>query len=484
MYSVWCLVKTLNFPNTRHQTPNTESMQIRTRLSIQFIILVAGILLLSLCFIYVKFRQMTENEFYDGLRSKALMTAEMVLREEATLQPLASSPADSNESGQTLPFPENIVIYNTQFQKVFAFNRASEPLSRNMVTGLKPGEEHRFLHGPFHALGLWHQSRQGVRYFVVAESVFNSEALLNLRNILLISFFLGIGIVAAGGWFYAGQALAPMARIVNQVDRILPSDLSARLDAPNTNDEVSRLVITFNRLLDRIQLAFRMQKNFISNVSHELKNPLSVIISQLEIALDRRERSQEEYRDTLTSVLEDTRELGEVAEKLLQLARVHSEDANIAFEQVRLDEIMLQTRDALLRLRPDYHIAFDLEGMPEHEDQLCIRGNEPLLRAAFLNLMDNGCKYSPDKRVEVKIHFDPQGQHRVEITDRGPGIPVKDLQLVFQPFYRSAQHIHIRGAGIGLSLVDSILKIHHIALDVASVQGQGTTFWLRFPAAA
>ncbi len=458
-------------------------MQIRTKLTIQFIILVAGILLLSLCFIYVKFRQMTENEFYDNLRSKALMTAEMVLHEEDKIVPLPDEETGPAE-GVNLPFRENIVIYNARLQKVFAFNRASEPLSGAAVNSVQSVGEHRFMNGPFHVLALRHTSHTGKAYIVVAESLFNSEALLNLRNILLISFFLGIGIVAAGGWFYAGQALSPMARIVGQVERILPSDLSARLDAPNSHDEVSRLVITFNRLLDRIQFAFRMQKGFISNVSHELKNPLSVIISQLEITLDKQERSREEYRDTLHSVLEDTRELGEVTEKLLQLARVHSEDANIAFEQVRLDEIMLQTRDALLRLRPDYHIAFDLEGMPDHEDQLCIRGNEPLLRAAFLNLMDNGCKYSPDKRVAVKIHFDPQGRHRVEIADHGPGIPVKDLQLIFQPFYRSAQHIHLRGAGIGLSLVDSILKIHHIAVDVASVQGQGTTFWLRFPAAA
>ncbi len=459
-------------------------MQIRAKLTIQFIVLVASILLFSLCFIYLKFQRMTENEFYDNLRSKALMTAEMVLHEEEKIQPLPSPEADFQEGGVALPFRENIVIYNARLQKVFAFNRASEPLTGMALGSLQNGDERRFMHGAFYVLALAHKSRSGTLYFVVAESMFNSEALLNLRNILIISFFLGIGIVAAGGWFYAGQALAPMARIVNQVDRILPTDLSARLEAPNSHDEVSRLVITFNRLLDRIQFAFRMQKSFISNVSHELKNPLSVIISQLEITLDKQQRSREEYRDTMSSVLEDTRELSEVTEKLLQLARVHSEDTNIAFEQVRLDEIMLQTRSALLRLRPDYHIAFDLEGMPDNEDQLCIRGNEPLLRAAFLNLMDNGCKYSPDKRVEVKIHFDPLGQHRVEIADHGPGIPVKDLQLIFQPFYRSSQHIHIRGAGIGLSLVDSIMKIHHVALDVASVQGQGTTFWLRFPAAA
>jgi signal transduction histidine kinase len=278
--------------------------------------------------------------------------------------------------------------------------------------------------------------------------------------------------------------MSPVARIVNQVDKILPSDLSARLNAPNNHDEISRLVITFNGLLDRIQFAFRMQKSFISNVSHELKNPLSVIIAQLEIALDK-DRRREEYRTTLSSVLEDIRALNDVTEKLLQLARVHSEDANIAFELVRLDEIMLQTRATLLRLHPDYHIAFDIEGMPESEEQLCVRGNEPLLRSAFQNLMDNGCKFSPDKRVEVKIYFDPAlaGRHRVEIADRGPGIPTKDLQLIFQPFYRSSQSIQVRGSGIGLSLVDSIMRLHRVALDVTSAQGKGTTFSLSFPAA-
>ncbi|MBK7937488.1 MAG: ATP-binding protein [Lewinellaceae bacterium] len=108
-------------------------------------------------------------------------------------------------------------------------------------------------------------------------------------------------------------------------------------------------------------------------------------------------------------------------------------------------------------------------------------GNEPLLRSAFQNLMDNGCKFSPDKRVDVKIYFDPGGKHHVEIIDWGPGIPQKELQLIFQPFYRSSQNVHVRGSGIGLSLVDSILKLHHVALEIASTEGKGTTFRLNFP---
>lgn len=453
-------------------------MQIRSKLTLQFIILVAGILLLSLCFIYFKFRQITEDEFYNNLRSKALMTAEMVLHEEEKLQ-LLKREAEP-EAGELLPFRENVTIYNAGLQMVFAFNPDGPPLPESRLLQLKSGDETCFQHGDLHAIGLRHKSHTGKEYIIIAESIFNSEELGNLRNILIISFFMGIGIVAAGGWFYAGQAMAPVSRIINQVDRILPSDLSARLDAANNHDEISRLVITFNRLLDRIQFAFRMQKSFISNVSHELKNPLSVILSQLEVALDKK-RNAAEYHSTLTSVLEDTRELGEVTEKLLQLARVHSEGTNIVFEQVRLDEIMLQTRAALLKMHPDYHIAFDIDGIPESEDQLCVQGNESLLRSAFQNLMDNGCKFSADKKVEVRIGFDPAGKHYVEITDHGPGIPQKDLQLIFQPFYRSSQNIHVRGSGIGLSLVESILKLHHVVLDVASAQGKGTTFKLSFP---
>ena len=116
-------------------------MQIRAKLTLQFIVLVAGILLFSLCFIYLKFRKMTENEFYDNLRSKALMTAEMVLHEEEKIKLLADPETDPEANSAALPFRENIVIYNAQLQKVFAFNRAAEPLSLAAVAVLKTSEE-------------------------------------------------------------------------------------------------------------------------------------------------------------------------------------------------------------------------------------------------------------------------------------------------------------------------------------------------------
>ncbi|HND87927.1 MAG TPA: HAMP domain-containing sensor histidine kinase [Saprospiraceae bacterium] len=459
-------------------------MQIRTRLTLQFIVLVASILMLALWFVYWKFSRMAEQEFYDGLRSKAMMTAEMVLSGERKLEPLAEADYDIRSGAPVLPFRENIVIYNEALERIFAFNRHADPLDRTAVSSLRSGGEwHHEQSNGLYTLGLQHRTPQGNAYFVVAESKFDSEELSNLRNILIITFFLGIGIVALGGWLHTGQALSPVARIVEQVERIHPSDLSARLETYNAHDEMGRLVATVNRLLDRIQLAFQMQRSFISNVSHELKNPLSVIISQLEITLDRKQRSPEEYRETLGSVLEDTRNLNDIADKMLQLARLHSENGHIALDQVRLDETLLQTRASLLRLHPEYHIAFDIEGEPDSEDELCVQANEPLLRAALMNLMENGCKFSPDKKVSVKIAFDPKAGHRVAVADEGPGIPQKDLHLIFQPFFRSQQNMQVRGSGIGLSLVDTILRLHRVDVAVDSKMGRGTVFHLRFPPA-
>ncbi|MFN0014601.1 MAG: ATP-binding protein [Saprospiraceae bacterium] len=451
-------------------------MQIRTKITLQFIMVVAGILLLSLFFIYTKFRKITEDEFYEHLRSKALMTAEMVLHENTVLTPVEES-RPVTEGG--LPFRENIAIYDFKKRRVFSFNSNADVPSEAVFSQIKHNTEHRFLLEERHAVGLLHRTQGGHEYVIVAEAPFDPAELAQLRNILFLTFFLGVGIVAVGGWGFAGQALAPVSRIVSQVDNIHPAQLQSRLETPTNRDEIGRLVSTFNRLLDRIELAFRMQKNFISNVSHELKNPLSAITAQLEVALGKK-RDASEYQETLVSVLEDTRHLNDVTENLLQLAKVHSDGAAIAFQPVRLDEALLHTRDAILRRHPDYHIVFDMEGSPENEETLCVLANEHLLNLAFLNLMDNGCKYSPDHRVRVRFLVKPEGGHQVEIADNGPGISPEDQQLIFQPFYRSAGVRHVKGTGIGLSLVDSILKLHQIGLEVLTREGRGTVFRMNF----
>ena len=119
--------------------------------------------------------------------------------------------------------------------------------------------------------------------------------------------------------------------------------------------------------------------------------------------------------------------------------------------------------------------------MPETAEGLLINANEPLLRLAILNLMNNACKYSPDQKVHLRAIFKPEGQHEMEVCDNGPGIPAAEQALIFEPFYRSPRHITLKGTGIGLSLVKSILNLHQISLSVESPAKGGTVFRLVFP---
>jgi len=455
-------------------------MQIRSRLTLQFILTVAAIMLLTLGFIYIQYRQTMEAEFYNGLRFKAVMTANMVLRHENEFDARDTIQSESNPQESMLSVKQMVAIFDMERRQIFSMNAPNEKLRESTYQLTATQGECCINYGGLKALALRTLSPSGRPYVVVAASEFRTDHLQNLQNILIAGFFISIGMVAFVGYIFSGRAMEPVSRIVNEVDAILPSDLSARLQATENNDEMARLINTFNRMLDRIQVAFQMQKRFVSNVSHELKNPISVIVSQLEVALNR-ERSPQEYRHTLHSVLDDSYAMADITEKLLQISRVHSEDSHIEFVPLRLDELVLQVQSGLLRTKPQYHILFDIVGNIEQEEQLMIAGNEALLRLALSNLIDNGCKFSPDHRVNLKLLAKNGKKPVLELIDNGPGIPAEDLPHIFQPFYRGVQQAKVSGSGIGLSLVDSILRLHHIQFQVISESGKGTKITLRFP---
>ena len=458
-------------------------MQIRVRLTMQFIFIAAGILVAAFLYVHFQFKLNLQDEYYDSLKSKALIIAEMVAGTKTDEQEFKIQAPSDFSSPLAAEYPENISIYSLEGKRLYTFNPAPDDIKPSTFQDVRETGECKFAHGKFSALGILYQNRAGEKYIVIAESVFDQVHINNLTQILILVFILSIALVAAGGLFFARQALSPVSAIMNQVDALLPTDMSHRLKTSNQHDELSRLVITFNKLLDRIQQAFKIQKMFLSNISHELKNPLNVIVSQVEVTLDK-ERTTEDYQHTLNSVLSDVKELNEVAEKLMQLARINADDSTIQFQSVRIDELIWQSKESLLKNHPEYTIYFDVINLPDREQLLYISGNEQLLRTAIVNLLDNGCKYSPDKMVKVSLSFDQEGHGCIEIDDKGPGIPENELPLVFDPFYRSPRTAAVKGSGIGLSLVNTILKLHRVELTVVSQLGQGTTFKLVFPLAS
>jgi signal transduction histidine kinase len=453
-------------------------MQIRTRLTLLFLGIAASILATVLVFVYVIYKQYTEDNFFNGLELKAAMTAQTAIRN--TVQHPPERLIFPSPDGDTLPYTDNVSVYNNQYERIFSLNQEAVPVSPRFLEEAFQQGSTRFKHYNLDGLALVVEGPGRLPFVAVSEGFCDPSGLYRLRNILIVSFLAGLTLIALSGWYFAGKALEPVSDIMNEVDAIQPSAPEKRLSIRPGADELSRLSATFNRLLDRVEQAFRMQRMFLSNVSHELKNPLTVMRTQLEVALDR-DRSAPDYRDALASLLEDVRNMGQVEEKLMQLARMYNDPDSIHRAPVRLDELLWNTREVLLRHHPAYKIRVEMHDLPEDENTLSIMANEVLLQTALQNLLDNACKYAPDHSARLVFYSQKQGKHRIEISNKGPGIPEKEIPLIFEPFYRSHRHRQIKGTGIGLALTHSILNWHRIQLDLQSIPHETTTFTLHFP---
>lgn len=232
-------------------------------------------------------------------------------------------------------------------------------------------------------------------------------------------------------------------------------------------------------MLDRLENSFDAQKYFVSNISHELRTPLSTIVGELQIALIK-DRSAPEYKEVIQLALADAQKLARLSNGLLDLAKASYDQTEIGRKQLRIDELLLDARNAVIKSNEGYRVDIQFEQEIENDDLISVNGNEYLLKVAFMNLMENACKFSADHQCTVTIHY----QERVLVlrfTDKGIGIPVTDLPNIFTAFYRGNNQGYATGNGIGLSLTQKILAMHQGVISVTSTPGAGSAFTVELP---
>jgi signal transduction histidine kinase len=453
-------------------------MQIRQRLTYHFVLVFALILFLSSTAIYFLSAHYRQEDFYSRLLNKANNTAKILIEVEEVNASLLRRIERDNPS--SLP-KERIIIYDHTGEIQYTSDEdRTLKVTPQLLARIQSDEEVRFVQNPFEAVGFLYTDRSA-RIVVVAaaEDIHGKKKLRNLRTVLVAVFGVSIVLVFLSGWLYAGRALRPISRVIDQVDDISITSLNLRVAEGKENDEISKLARTFNSMLDRLESAFKIQKDFISNASHELRTPLTTITGQLDVAL-MSDRSVEDYKRILHSVLEDIKNLNLVSNRLLLLAQTSSRTSGTDFRPLRIDDIIWLSAAELRKRNPDYRISVELDEALVDDEQLTIAGNELLLKTLVTNVLDNGCKYSADHSVVVNIK--PRTNTVMLIVrDHGIGIEADDLQHVFEPFYRGKNAVSVRGHGIGLSLVDRIVKLHEGTIRMISKPGEGTTLIITFP---
>jgi signal transduction histidine kinase len=455
-------------------------MPIRSRLAITFIAIFGVIMFAASQAIFFFSSEYREEEFYSRLINKANTTATLLLEvDEVSIDLLRIITA---KDAGTLP-SENITIYNYKNDILYTTDTLnSMRISPALIDKVRLEKEVRFREDSIEVVGVLFTS-QFDRFVVFASAMdrFGLSKIRNLQTVLYVVFGISMVIVIVAGSIFSNRVLKPITNVIKDVESIEYGSLDIRLSEGNGKDEIAQLTHTFNKMLDRLEASVKMQRHFVSNASHELRTPLTAISGQMEVLL-MKDRTTDEYKTAVASVLEDITSLNRTSNRLLLLAQASAENAEAGFAAVRIDDMLWQAETELRRRKPDYKVSIEFGGELDDEAALTIKGNDQLIKTAFLNLMENACKFSSDHKVTVLLKVLPK---RIELVfkDRGMGINPKDLNHIFEPFYRSPDAITIKGHGIGLSLVDRVVTLHKGTIRVSSKINQGTAFTLVFPTA-
>lgn len=297
----------------------------------------------------------------------------------------------------------------------------------------------------------------------------------SLLVVLGIIFLVLIIPVSLGGYLLVKKAVEPIVAMSNKINKIGLDNLDERVSNPKSGDELEELAKTFNLLLDRLHQGFVREKQFIADVAHELKTPLTTIQSGVEIVLSK-PRESLEYKQSLQEVLVDTNKLTITLKNILDLAWSESQtlDQN---ETINLSQTLEDLKDITSKMAIPKNILVKSRIVPN----IFVLGKSDKLGRAILNILDNAIKFTPNSgSVSLSLSL-RENMALIHIKDTGTGIKKSDLPHIFDRFYRGSKTEKTLGSGLGLAIAQSIIKAHHGKIEVESKIRQGTTFSISLP---
>ena len=321
------------------------------------------------------------------------------------------------------------------------------------------------------------------------------DALNTLFIILIITVPLALMVASLGGQFLAHKALKPVDNITQTARMITSQNLNQRINPLKVKDEISRLIETFNEMISRLDHSFRQIKQFSSDASHELKTPLTILKGEVEVTL-RRERSSQEYQQTLKSNLEEINRMSQIVEDLLLLSKADIGEVRLNKEDINLTEILNEVVTQMDRLAKSKGLYLSTSN---HHQDIHIFGDALRIRELFINLIENGIKYTeeggsihitlqkenePSVRNQSSWEEGEKGEFaKVIVSDTGIGIAEDDQERIFNRFFRvdKARSREQGGSGLGLSICKWIVDAHQGEIMVESELGKGSSFIVKLP---
>ncbi|WP_224997708.1 HAMP domain-containing sensor histidine kinase [Cesiribacter sp. SM1] len=423
------------------------------------------------------FDQYLSNQFFHQLRERALTTAIIFLEKDE----LNKRKYQEYEQAYNQVVTEELAqIYDTSDRVRFNPEIPDFPVSNEFLEQVRQTGMQEFQEGGRQFSAIFYQDNQGD--FVIVLSGINAQGRAQLQNLALllaVALLVGLLINYQFNIALARRTFRPFTSILNRVNALSAENLHHRLAPPSASkDELALLVTTLNTFLERLENEVNNQKQFLKNVSHELNTPLTAIIGQAEVSLEK-SSSPAELQAVLQKIIKDTFDLKTVIQSLLLISGLQSAKSGSKPQAFRLDELVWASLEKLKFKYPQAIINTSLEIESEDEGLLELVSHRELLATALLNIIDNAIKYSQSQEIDIRITKN-SGRLMLQVKDDGPGIPAGEAENVYELFYRGSNIRHIPGHGIGLSVTRQIVAYCQMEMQIAPAPDKGTVVSLLF----
>ncbi len=321
----------------------------------------------------------------------------------------------------------------------------------------------------------------GNTYVIQVFGLYKYEAnLLKLSAILFVGVNV-FGIIAAYliGVLISRKFLKPITEITETAEKISISDLNLRINVPEADDEIRMLALTFNDMIKRLENSFENQRQFISDASHELRTPISVIQGYANLISRWGKSDPDVLNESIASIKSETKYMSDMVNQMLYLARGEKNEKKVVRTVFSLNELLNDVSRDIEVMADDVDFSYSEKG------DFYVYGDENLIKQLVYIFLENASKYGREenKRISLRLEENTEGDPTIEIEDNGMGIAEEDIPHIFERFYRGdkSRNKEIPGTGLGLSIAKWIADIHNGKIDVKSMPGEGTVFKITFP---
>jgi signal transduction histidine kinase len=431
-------------------------MNLRKKIILYFSIMFAIVLGITLLIVFFSMAEYREQEFTQRLKEKTTTTLRLLIDVKEIDHDLLQA---LDETTINNLYDEKILLFDSSGLMIYSsVDDIPIPFSHDILTQLQKGEtEISYREGEYDVYAHSMNDKEKTFYAIAkANDLYGKEKLYFLAWLLIGVFALAQILEILIALYLSKQITEPITKLNIEVSNKNINDLS-RITVPTTGDEIASLANSFNSMLANVEQSYSYQKNLIHHISHELKTPIAVLISNMERMMSDPDR--EHWKGYFEFQKNGLMQLAAVISTLLDISKFETNKDQLSKEMLRIDEIIFETFESLKSVNPNAKLELAIREDVKDAEELNILGNKRMLSIGFLNLIKNGIEYSDDHTIKVEISANEKSL-TVYIINNGPTLTPSEQENLFDYFFRGQNSRNKIGIGLGLVMVAKIARLH------------------------